>query len=630
MQCCMTFRVPIGSGRRCKHRDSGSLKTRASIHLLHVKSGYISTRVITVLIRLLLCPDPVERLHISGNHSAPSISPPHQAPARLQVCQKYQNHSTHRFEKERKEKMPVTIKVAQHDARPFGKWEGSAGVKSSQQVLETIAHKDKKDIGDILVTDRGMVQTSLTDERLQEMQMHPQENGLVRAAFHAYSSHQHLVLRPEDIWFAILTQFSFYVNANSEKLRKYFVAHKGKKGLILKAPGEDDMSLMCRNMTKLMDENVVDPELREWILPSFSTTKVEDESVAAIIMMGTLQSYFEYVFDCSCCGIPSVTLLGEKEDWEDIARRIERLDKYGEEPARFGTLLKPILRELVACFDDGNGSMGATFFSRIVDYEGGSGMDTLSGWITVFCHWTEEGRLVAPLPANDANPWESRWPLKPDSTLPERLRDIKSARIEMSEIPCSFVSVPVLYIAPDKTMIETKLLAGFAGFEATTPSPVYSARKPLPLPTVSEKPEARRNSIRRLGTKVLSLCGITRAEGETNDDAALMPVATTSSSAFPINVTTDKKRISKGSLSTSNTMVGTDKIAEGPLPHNTLRPVTAWFMFRKRNPEGTGSKSLAEFYEDRLANDWEGGASTGYVQADRSIVKVEQGLPGQY
>lgn len=34
------------------------------------------------------------------------------------------------------------------------------------------------------------------------------ENGFVWAVFHAYSHHHNLILRPKDVWFAILSQLS--------------------------------------------------------------------------------------------------------------------------------------------------------------------------------------------------------------------------------------------------------------------------------------------------------------------------------------------------------------------------------------------------------------------------------------
>lgn len=67
-------------------------------------------------------------------------------------------------------------------------------------------------------------------------------------------------------------------------------------------------------MTKMIAENTKDPSLREWILPQFTTTTKIDQAVASIIMMATLQQYFSY-YCAITCGLPSVTLLGQKEDW---------------------------------------------------------------------------------------------------------------------------------------------------------------------------------------------------------------------------------------------------------------------------------------------------------------------------
>lgn len=47
----------------------------------------------------------------------------------------------------------------------------------------------------------------------------------------AYNRHHDLILRPEDFWQAILTQFSFYVNANAEYLRDRIVDFEGEKTL---------------------------------------------------------------------------------------------------------------------------------------------------------------------------------------------------------------------------------------------------------------------------------------------------------------------------------------------------------------------------------------------------------------
>lgn len=94
-------------------------------------------------------------------------------------------------------------------------------------------------------------------------------------AYHAYSAHHHLCIRPEDVWFAILTQITFYINAHAEGLRSFFVAHEGKKQL--EAISEiRNFALLAVQMGDIVGNNVVDPSLKDWVLPGFSTTTHTD------------------------------------------------------------------------------------------------------------------------------------------------------------------------------------------------------------------------------------------------------------------------------------------------------------------------------------------------------------------
>ena len=80
-------------------------------------------------------------------------------------------------------------------------------------------------------------------------------NGLVDTAVTAYNGHHHLVIRPDDVWITILTQFSLYVNANAEMLRHYFVSHDGKKHLDICAIGTRytvDFGEMAQQMSDLI------------------------------------------------------------------------------------------------------------------------------------------------------------------------------------------------------------------------------------------------------------------------------------------------------------------------------------------------------------------------------------------
>lgn len=54
---------------------------------------------------------------------------------------------------------------------------------------------------------------------------HLARRGLISVVIQAWENHHKLTLRPDDIWTALMVQFSFYVNANAETLRSSFVRY---------------------------------------------------------------------------------------------------------------------------------------------------------------------------------------------------------------------------------------------------------------------------------------------------------------------------------------------------------------------------------------------------------------------
>ncbi len=223
------------------------------------------------------------------------------------------------------------------------------------------------------------------------------DNGFVRTILDAYNRHRALILRPDDVWLAILVQFSFFVNGNAELLRSQFVAHEGKKELIVKAAGTRytvDFGHMARTMADEIEKNVVDPSLREWIVPEFSTTTTNDTTVCSMVMMATLKEYFSYKF-MLMCGIPRVRLEGEKKDWENILERLEKLKEYGVQSIAWYHLLVPVVSRFVKAFDEPDGRENVDFWQRVAHYDGGgSGPTWLSGWITAFCVFDAQGRWL--------------------------------------------------------------------------------------------------------------------------------------------------------------------------------------------------------------------------------------------
>ena len=147
--------------------------------------------------------------------------------------------------------MPVTITTAGHASRVWTNEKATTPAGLFERI-DRSAYQQSQQI----------IQSSFSESQLQDAHISSSRNGLVYAAYHAYSSHHHLIIRPEDVWFAILSQLNFYINAHAEELREYFVAHEGQRELWVYAEGNIqtvNMGKLAEQMTKEIQNNVKDP-----------------------------------------------------------------------------------------------------------------------------------------------------------------------------------------------------------------------------------------------------------------------------------------------------------------------------------------------------------------------------------
>lgn len=94
--------------------------------------------------------------------------------------------------------MPITFRAASHSANPVVEW-----CKCSS-------------VNDILTRNLGggkqakeVLQSSFSSQTVDHFSLVAQPNGFVNTVVDAYNRHHHLVLRPDDVWMAILSQFNF-------------------------------------------------------------------------------------------------------------------------------------------------------------------------------------------------------------------------------------------------------------------------------------------------------------------------------------------------------------------------------------------------------------------------------------
>lgn len=418
--------------------------------------------------------------------------------------------------------MPVTIKVSRHGS---SSWDGSrfTQVQSPQRLLHATtsdesvgAHSQTKPLSIIQTSFNHdlkptpckagscsnassasspaalPISSRQSSSTTSSAPVFASKNGFVHACIEAYNNHHSLVLRPDDVWLAVLTQLSIYVNAHSDSLQDRFVDHgacRQQLHIEVELRGADHGALAIE-MSRLLGASIRDPGWREWIVPRFSTTTTVDETVESIVMMGTFQKYFSYSWGTRC-GIPSVTLLGEQADWIKLRDRVvasrtvdgegPRLASLGPECAAWVSLLRPVLDGFVDSFrqpssSDTMASDGTqAFWQAICDEHvpNGSGVATYGGWITAFCFWDEKGVCL-----HDLSKLNARSNRVPNSVIsgsstggggsgPKTkdgrhsiFRNPGTARLTRSQIPTGFVRCPLVLLDHGIELPPAELVAG--------------------------------------------------------------------------------------------------------------------------------------------------------------------------
>ncbi|TPX15569.1 uncharacterized protein E0L32_004267 [Thyridium curvatum] len=395
--------------------------------------------------------------------------------------------------------MPVTVHPSNHAAESWGRAQSQkfTEVTSPEQLLRSTLSSDRHAGPDKHASappprPRRLLQNSFAgslpspDRPVQGDGTSPAlfatKNGLVHACIEAYNNHHNLVIRPEDVWFAILSQLGAHLQADTEVCASLFndvdaaaaadddgddddaTASKQAPAAAAKRLLHIDVSLgegldhgaMAVQMSKLLASHLRDPSLRDWFLPAFSTTSRADQAVAAALLMGAARRFFTYSWGTRC-GIPAATLLGEADDWALIrARCAERLGggHLGVAAAAWHrAALAPALDGLLESFRDPAGERARRFWQGVCceHRPNGSGVTEYSGWITAFCYWDEDGRCLHRGGEEEGGGGGGG-------------RSSSAPRISRGSVPMGFSIVPVV-LMDEGNPIQTEMIAGSVGFQ---------------------------------------------------------------------------------------------------------------------------------------------------------------------
>jgi hypothetical protein len=212
-------------------------------------------------------------------------------------------------------------------------------------------------------------------------------NSFFNGMYQAYAEHRPFVLSPDMIWLLISQGFARHVNANSEKLRKYFVNFNGKVSLVvqnsninLDNPNSPWDSVFLEFTKQISD--YTGTELIDVLTSNFSTTTSAEKVASEITIMEAMKSYFDYIVVRMVCGIPEITLKGTPKDWQNIYNKAQLLRKYQLD--WWIDELEPILTELI---NTSKGEIDTDFWRNMFKYHSQrkyGAPKIIDGWIIKF------------------------------------------------------------------------------------------------------------------------------------------------------------------------------------------------------------------------------------------------------
>jgi len=233
------------------------------------------------------------------------------------------------------------------------------------------------------------------------------KNNFLNAFLVAYNCHLPIKLRPDDIHIMIELIIGTCMANNAEKLRDVFVAHKGKKEIIVLVSDFNIDRITTIFQQSIRDE-IKNPEFADKMICNYSSSNHITHAVSNTLLMNTMKEYFEYSYMC-LCGIPYAVLEGSIADWEKLKNFYDFL-----KPIFKKTELKDWFRHFDVIMDmfiemrhlQENGEIQAPpriakLWERVISFvpEGSGGQTILGGWVRLFMPYGTNKKLIGGLDA---------------------------------------------------------------------------------------------------------------------------------------------------------------------------------------------------------------------------------------
>lgn len=208
----------------------------------------------------------------------------------------------------------------------------------------------------------------------------------------AFSEHYPYELSPDVIWSLILSGVNNHIKVNKEKYQDYFKIDSNKINQNIFTEINDSTAFWNRVISSYYDESINKNQKLKILESTFSTTAEVERIANKVNILSINSNYVKYSLT-TLCGIPQVTLTGDKEDWLRLRESYNLLvNEFNLE--WWSVELLPVLDEFVNVFD---GNINKEFWKGIYKYhnamESGA-IDGLNGWVTKFMPYINDRKRV--------------------------------------------------------------------------------------------------------------------------------------------------------------------------------------------------------------------------------------------
>ena len=266
---------------------------------------------------------------------------------------------------------PITFKVAE--------------VKIAEILLLTADSKK------IFENKLGKEITYMPQEHENQNYVFAHGNVFIETLQQSFDEHRPLLISPDMIWLTICQGVSIHINEKFDSLQTLIFKKDRPKELAVRNDSLENNEKQWADLIASLSQETskyVNADYYSFFVPKFSTTTPTIKTTYEITLMHSFKKAFNYVGE-SGCGIPSITLTGNKHDWVTIQSKLSMLTTLGLDDWRIE--LEPIIVEFINVYD---GKINLEFWQNIYKNMSDYNAFYISGWILKFFPYIETRQVT--------------------------------------------------------------------------------------------------------------------------------------------------------------------------------------------------------------------------------------------